>query len=346
MTLRVLLVDDTLTSRQLLAHIVNHSGDMKVVGEANNGEQAVKLAQDIKADVLLMDIIMPKMDGLEATRQIMQKVPLPIVLITASLESRETDIAFRAMKAGALTVLQKPSMLNPSDVNHIRTTLRAMSSVQVIHHFNRQEESPSNRKLVARINGTSEPRIVAIATSTGGPAALATILKELKPDFPLPIVIVQHISPDFVQSLRDWLQTTTSLNIQIANPGDYPEPGNVYLAPANAHLYMKADTRFAYDTVPGKWRYVPSCDVLLHSVAQTYGSHAIGIVLTGMGDDGADGLRALHEKGAITIAQDEDSSVVYGMPAAAVERGGAQVVLPLNQISIALNKIVMQGEYS
>jgi two-component system chemotaxis response regulator CheB len=339
--IRVLVVDDTLTSRQLMTHIINHSGDMVVVGEGQNGEQALHLVPELQPDVVLMDMMMPRMDGLEATRQLMRRSPVPIVLITASLNIQETDVAFQAMKAGALTVLQKPAGLNPADMHQLRTTLRSMAGVKVIHHFDRRETHTSKKAPVRDV--PSNPRVIAIAASTGGPAALSAIIRGLPPTLSLPVVIVQHISADFVQSLVAWLQTLTPLTVRLAEAGAWLSPGTIYLAPGDAHLSLESGGQFALDNTPGVWRYMPSCDVLLHSVARTFGQQAIGIVLTGMGDDGADGLRAMYDAGAYTIAQDEDTSIVYGMPAEALRRGGVQQVLPLDDIAPTLETLIRKG---
>jgi two-component system, chemotaxis family, protein-glutamate methylesterase/glutaminase len=343
--LRVLVVDDTLTSRQLLVHILNHSGDMEVVGEAGNGEQAVHMAQTIEADLLLMDVVMPRMDGLEATRRIMQSKPLPIVLVSASMDSEETKLAFQAIEAGALSFLPKPRSLDPVHIHQIRTTVRALAGVKVIHHYQRKpaQNNPTRRQ---NRDKDAAPQIVAIASSTGGPAALAKILQGLPFDFPLPIVIVQHISPDFTGSLVSWLQGNTVLKVKQADAGEYPKAGFVYVAPSNVHLTIQRNGQFAYQTQQGMWRYMPSCDVLFYSVAECYGQRAIGLILTGMGDDGADGLGAMYETGAVTFAQGEASCVVYGMPKEAAARGAVQEILELNEIAEALTSLVRKGEKS
>lgn len=339
--LRVLLIDDSATSRQLLAHIINHSGDMTVVGESDNGEKAIALTQQLQPDVLLMDIIMPRMDGVEATRHIMQQSPVPIILISTSYQSSETELAFRALAAGALTVLKKPEGLNPSDVNNIRNTIRAMADVKVIRHSNHSSNGKESQNSPVRAVQMPQapPEIVAIASSTGGPAALQQILLDLPDDFPIPIVIVQHISTDFVASLAQWLDLTTGLSIETAQDGDFPQAGHVYVAPGDKHLSLAVNACFKTDSERGIWRYTPSCNVLFHSVAKVYGNRAIGLILTGMGDDGADGLRALYEAGATTIAQDEATSVVYGMPREAVLRGSVQHIRPLQGIATLLKKL-------
>jgi two-component system, chemotaxis family, protein-glutamate methylesterase/glutaminase len=343
--LRLLIVDDTLTSRQLLVHIFNHSGDMEVVGEAGNGEQALQLVQSVEADLLLMDIVMPRMDGLEATRRIMRIRPLPIVLVSANMDSEETKLAFQAIDAGALTFLPKPRSLDPVHTHQLRTNVRALATVKVIHHYQRRPIDLKQAKRQPR-EANAAPKIVAIAASTGGPAALAKILQGVPADFALPIVIVQHISPDFTGSLARWLQSVTRLKVTEAIEGDYPKAGNVYIAPANAHLIIGRDGRFAHKPVQGTWRYMPSCDVLFYSVAEYYGPCAIGLVLTGMGDDGAEGLLAMYEAGAVTLAQDEASSVVYGMPKEAVARGSVQDIVDLPDIATTLTSYVRKGETS
>jgi two-component system, chemotaxis family, protein-glutamate methylesterase/glutaminase len=343
--IRVLVVDDTLTSRQLLVHILNHSGDIEVVGEAGNGEQALQLVQVVEADLLLMDIVMPRMDGLEATRRIMQTKPLPIVLVSAGSDNEETNLAFKAIEAGALSFLPKPRSLEPAQIHHIRTTLRALAKVKVIHHYQRKTSNPKQAKRQTR-DATSAPQILAIGSSTGGPAALAKILQGIPADFPLPIVIVQHISPDFTASLVSWLQSSSALKVKQAEVGEFPKLGFVYVAPANVHLTIQKDGRFAHQPQQGTWRYMPSCDVLFYSVAECYGQRAIGLILTGMGDDGADGLGAMYEAGAITLAQDEASCVVFGMPKEAIARGAVQEIIELNEMADTVCRYVRKGDIS
>jgi two-component system, chemotaxis family, protein-glutamate methylesterase/glutaminase len=341
--LRVIVVDDTLTSRQLLVHILNHSGDMEVVGEGGNGEQALQLTQTLQADLLLMDVVMPRMDGLEATRRIMQSKPLPIVLVSASMDIQETNLAFQAIEAGALSCLPKPRSLDPVHMHQLRSNVRALAKVKVIHHYQRKPTAQKHARRQVRA-ADAAPQVVAFAASTGGPAALSKILQGIPADFPLPIIIVQHISPDFTESLVSWLQGSSLLKVKQAEEGEYPRAGYVYVAPANVHLSVRRDGRFAYECQQGTWRYMPSCDVLFYSLAQCYGQRAIGVILTGMGDDGADGLGAMYEAGAITLAQDDASSVVYGMPKEAVARNAVQEIVELTEIAAALNSYVRKGE--
>jgi two-component system chemotaxis response regulator CheB len=344
--LRVLIADDSPTARQALSYIVKEAGDMQVVGEARNGRHALQLAEELRPDVVLMDITMPEMDGLEATGEIMHHTPMPIVIVSGSLEGRETEIAFQAIRAGALTVLPKPPGFGAPnfmiEAAKLQNTVRAMAGVSVIHHWKRR---PTAKPVDTSGRVSASPEIVAIVSSTGGPGALSEILGRLPADFPIPVVVVQHIASDFLPSLVKWLDGIAPLAVSIAQPGTQPQRGNVYVAPGQAHLCVDRSLRFSLDTTtPG--RHVPSGDVLFESVAAAYGAKAVGVVLTGMGDDGARGLRAMYNAGAFTIAQDESSSAVFGMPREAAAQGATCEVLPLNDIAGALIDLTRKKEKS
>lgn len=350
--LKVLIADDSGTARKLLGHIINTAPDMRVVGEARNGHEAVAMASKLRPDVILMDVTMPEMDGLEATREIMYQTPTPIVVVSASIEGRETEVAFQAMRLGALTVQRKP--VGPGDMRYadeataLQNLVRAMAGVRVITHRNRdRERQPAEQPAEAPEQGVQprvQPEIVAIGSSTGGPAALSEIFRNLPGDFALPLVIVQHIAPDFLPSLVEWLNGLSPLPVKIAEPGGYPLPGCIYLAPGEVHLRLTGDRRFAVARVPVT-RHIPSANVLLESVAVAYGPAAVGIILTGMGDDGATGLRRMYDAGAFTIAQDETTSAVYGMPREAHRLGAVRRVLPLPQIAGAVIQLATTKEH-
>jgi two-component system, chemotaxis family, protein-glutamate methylesterase/glutaminase len=335
--LGVLLADDSPTARQLLAHTINAADGMRVIGQAYNGKQAVRMAHELHPDIILMDITMPEMGGLEATREIMNDVPTPIVMISA--DTQETDVAFQALRLGALSVMKKP--VGPTHPDYVTqaaglvSTIRAMADVRVIHHWKTHTPAQPVEAKVVLPRDQKSPEIVVIAASTGGPAALTEIFKRLPANFSLPVVVVQHISTDFLTSLVEWLDVLTPLTVDVAREGERPLPGRIYFAPGGKHLKFTRGKRFEFDDLT-KSLHMPSGDMLLTSAASVYGANAIGIVLTGMGNDGAMGLRALYNRGAYTVAQDESTSVIYGMPGEAVALGAAKIVLSIQNIAQVL----------
>ncbi len=334
MPIKVLLVDDNQPTLLLWARIIHGACDMQVVGQASNGRDAVRMVEELHPDVVLMDVMMPVMNGLDATREIMSQSPTPIIVTSANFTSLECSIAFEAINAGAVSVVKKPGMtqsLSPEDsIKEFVNTVRAMAGVRVIRH--RKADAPvAENELVAPVaacTNDAKPEIVAIAVSTGGPQTLAKILANVPATFQLPIVVVQHIAEDFVSSLVSWLNTVSRLPVCVARAGEAPRAGTVYIAPGGVHLQLTADHRFALTDAPAKVAHIPSGDVLLASVAKHYGAHAIGIVLTGMGSDGAHGLRAMRDAEAMTIAQDEASCIIFGMPQEAIALGAARLTLP------------------
>lgn len=341
--LKVLIVDDSNTSRRLLRHIVNSAPDMTVVGALDSGEKAVKQVKKLRPDVILMDIVMSGMDGLDATGEIMEKHPTPIVMISGAIQGKETEMAFQAIKRGALTLLSKP--VGPDDpafdaqAKRLTGTLRAMAGVRVIHHIKRKQASSSRPRQASIQSSISEaPAVAGIVASTGGPAALAEISQRLPVDFPIPIVVVQHIAGDFLPSLVKWLQSISPLHVKLAEEGEIPQAGTIYMAPFGRHLYFDEKRRFAFRDTP-RVSHIPSGDILLESIAEQYGAAAVGIILTGMGADGANGLLQMRQAGAITIAQNEHTSAVYGMPAAAQQVGAVQYTLSLPMIAPTLREV-------
>jgi two-component system chemotaxis response regulator CheB len=348
-TLNVLIADDSPTARQMLSAIVNSASDMQVVGEANNGKQAINLTNSLRPDVILMDLIMPEMNGLAATREIMHIAPTPIVVISSGLNREENNIGFEAISAGALTVIAKP--VGPRDADYapqsanLLTTLRAMAKVSVIHHW-QQTKVPLGtpiRQIGQQPGGIVPPQIVGIVASTGGPAALGEIISQLPGDFSIPVVVVQHIAPDFLSALVGWLDGISKVNVEIARPGEQPSAGVVYFAPGGTHLRLDSGHRFVMSRTPDNVPHIPSGDVLLESVARSYGAAAVGVVLTGMGSDGARGLLAMHKAEAFTIAQNAVTSVVYGMPREAMQLGAVRRELGLADIPSVLSYLSKLG---
>ncbi len=337
----VLIVEDSLVTRRFLAELIAQAEGLRVVGEARDGYEALELAKTLKPDVISMDITMPEMGGLEATRLIMRDTPTPIVVVSASLNKQDVDMAFEALQAGAMAVVEKPPGRQHPDFERksqeMLAALRLMARVQ----------AAKQRQLLARSSPpTPVPsptrarrgrvEVVAIVASAGGPAALARVLSDLPADFPVPVLVVQHLAADFLPGLAHWLDLETPLSVRLARPGDALRAGVVYLAPGGVHMAVNGKGRVRLIAERGEHRHQPSATVLLESVAESYGKAAIGVIMTGMGDDGARGLRAMRDAGARTLAQDEESCVVFGMPAAAIQCGAAERVVPLDRLAAAI----------
>ncbi len=347
-TINVLVVDDSPTVREALVVMLQTAPDFQVVGQARDGQEAAQLAARLRPDVITMDIRMPRVDGLEATRRIMSTVPTPIVVVANHVYESDLNIAFNAIAAGALTVVEKPQGLILSDFTTVRDqlvdTVRLMADVPVIHHWRKESQSlvsPSAlQTTLTSPNGRPHQRleVIGIACSTGGPGALATILRALPADFSVPIVIVQHITKGFVAGLAHWLEHETGRPVGVAQHGTVLEPGSVILAPDDYHIQINRQGFVQLSTGIPYHGLRPSANFLFRSLAQAYGSRAAGLILTGMGDDGVDGLVELHAAGGVTIAQDENSCIVYGMPREAVARRAIDHVLALEQVAPALSR--------
>jgi two-component system chemotaxis response regulator CheB len=297
----------------------------------------VRQALALKPDLITRDSHLPGMDGFEATRRIMEQRPTPIVIVSSSVERSEVMVTFNAIQAGALDVLEKPVASNHPNFSalcaRLITTVKLMSEVKVIRRY-RSHTPPhtvGNSAPVAR-----RFALLAIGASTGGPAALNTVFRGLPTGFPLPLLVVQHMTIGFTAGLVAWLQLESRLAIKLANEGEQLNPGTIYIAPDDTHVQVLNRGVIALSKAPPVSHVRPSATVLFESVARVYGGEAIGVLLTGMGDDGARGLKAMHDRGAPTIVQDEATSAVYGMPKVAVELGAADQRLPLPQISNAI----------
>lgn len=338
--IRVLVVEDSPAQRELLVSLLQGAGIFIVVGTASDGQAAVEETLRLRPDIVAMDIHLPIFDGYEATRQIMQYCPTPIVMMSSSIGNADLR-SLEAQTVGALAVLHKPgsprSSAFASDRDALLRTLRLMADVPVVtRHPVRQPAATRTTPLPDR----APLQVVAIAASTGGPAAVQLILQGLGPTFPLPILLVQHIARGFVEALAQWLSTTTPLVVQVGQAGDPLQPGHVYLPPDNQHLVVREPGFFHLRALTPTDRYCPSADHLFASVARVYGSQAVGIILTGMGNDGAEGLRLLRDRGGPTLAQDEASCVVYGMPQAAVAAQAVGRTEPLASMATALLHLV------
>lgn len=342
--INVLLVEDSPVACELLRHILHSDPQIHVIAAARNGEEAMQKLEECKPDVVTMDIHMPGMDGFETTRRIMETQPVPVVIVSASFDPADVTNTFRAMEAGAVAACEKPP--GPHDPTHdplarrLINTVKAMSEVRVIKRWSRNRttaaQQPPAVPVTTRATGV---QLLVIGASTGGPPVLQTILKDLPKPFPVPILIVQHISAGFVQGLADWLTNTTGMSVQLAAHGDLALSGRVYLAPDGLQMRVERTGRLICLADPPENGLRPSVSALFRSVAQTFGPSAIGVLLTGMGRDGAEELRLMRERGAITFAQDKDSSIVHGMPGEAIKLGAAKYVLPPERIATVIREL-------
>jgi len=348
---RVLLVEDSAVVRELLTHIVSSDPRLEVAAAVDSAEEALRILPRLRPDVISMDIRLPGMSGLEATQRIMAEQPIPIVVIAGSVHSEDLNIAMNALKAGALAVVEKPHGLShdnyASEASRICTQLYIMSDVSVIRQRRPQLEvtagvSHTPTRVSASRSG-SPLALVGVVASTGGPNALVQLLQGLGPEFNLPIAVVQHISSGFHLGFVDWLNGVVPQSVCVAEHGMVPQAGTVYVAPPDRHLELGPE-RFRLDGSPPLKLQRPSGTRLFASLAVSLGSRAVGVLLTGMGDDGADGLVALRNAGGYTIAEDASTCVVYGMPAAAVERGGVIESLPLTAIAPRLLALCAREE--
>lgn len=362
-SIRVVVIDDSPTACELLVAIFQGAEGIQVIGVGHSGEDAIRLTKRLRPDVVTMDVRMPKIDGLEATRRIMCEVPTPIVIVTGSNFMRaEATLTFDALRAGALTVVSKPGLADPETCAKVIQAVRLMSEVPVVRHWDRKDRKPSPAmpalsRVEGKVEGSVAPplpmeaaddqrrvQMIGIAASTGGPGALVAVLGPLPADFPAPILVVQHVTRGFVAGLAEWLDGETPLHVGLTSHGDTPRPGEVLLPPDDYHIQVNAQGVVELCKEPPYKGLRPSANYLFHSLARAYGPRAVGIVLTGMGDDGAEGLKALRLAGGLTLAQDEQSCVVYGMPREAVARNAVDRVLTLDQIALTLSRLARPQE--
>jgi two-component system chemotaxis response regulator CheB len=332
--LRAIVVDDSAICRALVRVWLEVDGDLEVVGEAPDGETAIELVTRLRPDVATIDLRMPGMPGLELISFLMAKAPLPILVLTGEATD-DPSLAFEAVRRGALDLMLKPSAIDDEAVRSLRARVRWLATVPVVRHLDGHKPTEPIAFMPPRLaRATGVPVIVGIAASAGGPTALATVLGSLSAELPICLAIVQHLPRGFAPSFVSFLQDRCSLTVRLAEPGLVPRAATAVLAPDDRHLEL-VDGRFALTSGPAVDGHRPSGTVLLRSLAQL-GAQAIGVVLSGIGRDGADGLRAMRERHAITFAQDATTSVVYGMPRAAVEDGAAQHVLPVGDLGPAI----------
>jgi two-component system chemotaxis response regulator CheB len=343
--IRVLIVEDSHVVREFLQHLIGQDARLEVAAAVTSGEEALEVLDKVAPDVISMDIRLPGMNGFEATRQIMSRRPTPIVVVSASVEAEDLQISMNALRVGALAVVEKPVGMTHKGyealASRLCTQLVLMSQVKVVRQRLARTQvpgsaAPSRPPTSAKRDGTFS--MVGIVASTGGPAALQQVLGGLDSRFPLPILLVQHIAAGFLEGFAAWLRTVCPLSVVVAADGQLPAAGTVYLAPADKHLAMR-QTRLSCDTGDLVSQQRPSGTILFRSLAASLGPRSICVLLTGMGDDGAAGLKELRDAGGYTIAEDESTAVVYGMPAVAVRLGGVCESLPVTEIGPRLAQL-------
>ena len=345
----VLIVEDSPVVQDFLRHILSADADIQVIGTASDGEAALDAVRRWRPDVITMDIYMPRMNGLEATRRIMETQPTPIVFVSSSVVSDEVATTFNAIEAGALAAVPRPHGLgHPEHETTAQALIQAvklMSEVKVVRRWPHSRSvwpAPAIRK-TGRLRASAAIQVVAIGASTGGPFVLQTILSGLPRDFSVPVLIVQHMAAGFAQGFTEWLSQSTGFPIHVAAADDYPLPGHAYVAPDGVHMQVGAGRRIVLSQDAPRNGLRPSVSPLFQSVAQVFGGGAVVVLLTGMGKDGAEELKTLRNTGAITIVQDRDSAVVYGMPGEAIKLDAAVYVLPPERMAATLVKLTGKG---
>lgn len=354
--IKVLLVEDSPVAVTILKRIIHSADDLYLVGTARTGLEALDLIPKLKPDIICTDLMMPKMNGLELTKKVMETTPKPILVISACVQDEDKNNVFELLNAGAVDVFPKPKGGTLDDYEQIRhqlvSKIRVLAGIKV---FTKPSTSNSvNFPKIAPKSAVSPPtpdtqevkcdrtiQALAIGASTGGPQAFQQVLSGIPWNFPVPIFCVQHISSGFLEGFLHWLQNYSQLKIVVAKTGEKPQQGNIYFPPDRMHLKIDKQGRFyCGDDIPVD-SHCPSATVLFETIADYYKASAIGVLMTGMGRDGARGLFALKQRGGYTIAQDEATSVVFGMPQEAIKLGGAKTVLPVTEITPRILRLVM-----
>lgn len=337
---RVLIVDDSAFMRTALTRMISSELGFEVVGTAASGLEALDKIPSLDPDVVTLDVEMPGLNGLDTLHRVMQQFPRPVIMVS-SVTEKEADTTFNALSAGAFDYVPKQMSSASLDILHIRADL--VAKIRAAAASRRPSSAgtffrkpPQSFLAETRDPELSTPAIVAIGSSTGGPKALQDILPLLPGDLSVPILVVQHMPPGFTAPFAQRLNTLCSVSVREAAHRDQLQPGVVYIAPAGKHMTVDrasdSHASISLDTQPEKCLHMPSVDIMMKSVADTFQNHAMGVILTGMGSDGAEGMMAIHRRGGLTIGQDEASCTVYGMPRACAELGALTRVVPLSQV--------------
>jgi two-component system chemotaxis response regulator CheB len=335
--IRVLLADDSLLTRAVLRDLLARDPEIQIVAEVGDGRAAVEQTALLKPDLVIMDVMMPVMDGIEAVGEIMSRCPTPVLMLSANTDPTDSRSAFSAIRLGALDVMAKPAGVTSEAFALLADLLiakvRSLSRIRVMHHFRPARREVPQPKILPR----GRRRILAIGASTGGPKAVLQLLRELPATLDAAVLIVQHIADGFAAGFADWLDREVPLPVALAREGEGLQTRRVLIAPNGVHLTINGSGRIALRQTPPLHNCRPAADALFQSLFDArLGGEVVGVILTGMGTDGADGLKVLHEQGAYTLAQDEASCAVFGMPKAAIDRGAIDQVLPLGAIAASV----------
>jgi len=338
--MRIALVNDLVTALEAMRRVIASTREHRIAWIAHDGAEALDLCARDTPDLILMDLIMPGMDGVEATRHIMARNPCAIVVVTADVNDRSSKV-FEAMGVGALDAVNTPSLERPGPRGGAAALLAKIETIRKLIGPNRAHRlAAAHPPLMRRHLASAHGPLIGIGASAGGPTALAKVLAHLPADLPAPMVIVQHVDEQFAAGLANWLGQQTGLRVRLAREGDRPEAGTALLAGQDAHLVFTGPSQLGYASAPVNCAYRPSIDLFFRSVDRFWTGDAIGVLLSGMGRDGAEGLRVLRTRGHHTIAQDRHSSAAYGMPGAAAQLQAASEILPLEKIGPRLKSLV------
>jgi two-component system chemotaxis response regulator CheB len=360
-TIRVLIVDDSAVYREFLSHLLRSDPRIEIAGAVRDGAAALQAVISLRPDVITMDINLPGMNGYDVTRRIMESFPTPIVVVSAAEDAGEVEMSFRAMESGAVAVVPKPrggvSPDSDAQSRELIQTVALMAEVKVVRRWSRKQDPQATGGSVPAAPGPSPSRpkqerrdvssgceAVLIGGSTGAPVPLRTILSALPPGFPAVVLVVQHIAAGFGAGFAEWLAGASVLPVHVAREGELVLPGHVYIAPDEVHMGVCTGRRIMLGHGEPENGLRPSISHLFRSAAKVYGKNVVGILLSGMGRDGAEELRALRVMGAVTFAQDRESSVVFGMPSEAVKLDGATYIMPPESIAAAVASMAEPGD--
>ncbi len=337
--MRIAIVNDMMMAIEAMRRVLINAPGHQLAWVARDGAEAVERCTKDTPDLVLMDLIMPEMDGVEATRRIMANTPCAIVVVTANV-SKNSSKVFEAMGAGALDAVNTPTLERAGVPSGAEALLGKINTISRIIDGSNGKATGTSARQISHGNHEKKMPMVAIGASAGGPAALAKVLASLPANFPAPIIVVQHVDAQFAPGLASWLDFQTALPVRVAQQGEQPKPGVVLLAGTENHLILVGPDRLGYTAHPRESSYRPSVDVFFRSVDRLWQGDVVAILLTGMGRDGALGLKALHDSGHHTIAQDRSTCAVYGMPKAAMELKAAKEILPLDKIGPRVTNIL------